>query len=180
MKKILIVWCAAIVFTACTDFDLEDQTIKVIQLPGYVAFANTGGTIAAINRTVAETSTTAQNLRIEVATGSLSDVTVTYSFSGTAVLGTDFTVTTPGGTATATGGTIVIRRNQTPAGTTDFDFVNLGIRAVADGVDDGDKSLTITLVSATNADGKMFAVGRGAPGSTIYLRSASVNFTDVD
>ncbi len=180
MKKIVLMIIAGFALASCTDLDLEDQTIQLIQLPGYVAFANTGGTVTPIDRTVTESSTAVQNLRIEVATGSLSDVTVTYSFSGTAVLGTDFTVTTPGGTATATGGTIVIRRNQTPAGTTDFDFVNLGITAVADGVDDGDKSLTITLESATNADGKTFAVGRGAPGSTIYLKTAKVNFTDVD
>ncbi|MCW5912925.1 MAG: hypothetical protein KIT62_17780 [Cyclobacteriaceae bacterium] len=180
MKRFLILWCAGLMFASCTDLDLEDQTIKLIELPGYVAFANTGGTITPIERTVAETSTAVQNLRIEVATGTLSDVTVTYSFSGNAAFGTDFTVTTPGGTATAAGGTIVIKRNQTPAGTTDFDFVNLGIHAVADGVDDGDKSLTITLESAANADGKTFAVGRGAPGSTIYLKSARVIFTDVD
>jgi len=181
MKKILMILLAGLVFTSCTDLDLEDQTIRLIELPGYVAFANTGGTVTPIDRTIAETATAVQNLRIEVATGTLSDVTVTYSFSGTAVLGADFTVVaTTGGTATATGGTIIIKRNQTPAGTTDFDFVNLGIRAVTDGVDDGDKSLTITLVSATNADGKTFAVGRGAPGSTIYLKTAKVNFTDAD
>jgi len=181
MKKIIILLFAGLVFVSCTDLDLEEQTIRVKELPGYVAFANAGGTITPIDRIVTETSTAVQNLRIEVATGSLSNVTVAYTFSGNAVLGTDFTVvSTAGGTVTASGGTIIIKRNQTPAGTADFDFVNLGIRAVADGVDDGDKSLTITLESATNADGKTFAVGRGAPGSTIYLKSAKITFTDVD
>ena len=62
----------------------------------------------------------------------------------------------------------------------DFDFVNLGVQALTDGVADGDKTLVITLVSAVNADGKEFSVGRGAEGGTIYLRTATINIEDVD
>jgi hypothetical protein len=164
--------------SSCVDFD-DDLNFGLKPIDGYVAFANSGGTVTPIVRNVAET-TGNQNLRIEVATGSLSNVTVTYSFSGTAVFGTDFNVTSPGGTVNTDGGTIVITRNQKPAGVNDFDFVNLGIDPITDGVDDGNKTLVITLISAVNQDGKNFSVGRGAEGSTIYLKEASVNISDVD
>jgi hypothetical protein len=179
MKNITYLILIATVSFSCTDYGLEDNVLKVKQIGSYVAFANTGGTVTPIVRTLTENSAIS-NLRIENATGSLSSITVTYEFSGTAVLGTDFTVTSPGGTATATGGTIVITATNKKTTVNDFAFVNLGIDAITDGVVDGAKTLTVTLVSAVNADGKVFDVGRGAAESTIYLQSAVLNISDIN
>lgn len=179
MKNLTIIYLLALTLVSCTDFELDDLGMGLKTLPGYVAFANSGGTITPIVRNVSETAAI-QNLRIETATGTLSDVTVTYSFSGTAVFGTDFTVTSPGGTANAAGGTILLKKNSKPTGVNDFDFVNLDIDPVTDKVKDGNKTLVITLVSAVNAEGKEFIVGRGAEGGTIYLKEATINMTDVD
>ncbi|MBX2964071.1 MAG: hypothetical protein KF687_16275 [Cyclobacteriaceae bacterium] len=181
MKKIvLIILIMATVLTSCTDFELGDLGFDIKPIGSYVAFANAGGTVTPIVRNISESTTAVQNLRIECATGTLSDITVTYSFSGSAVFGTDFSVVTPGGSATAAGGTILLKRKTDPDGVNDFDFVNLGVQALTDGVADGDKTLVITLVSAVNADGKEFSVGRGAEGGTIYLRTATINIEDVD
>ncbi|MBL7845325.1 MAG: hypothetical protein JNK44_15790 [Cyclobacteriaceae bacterium] len=179
MKKISLFILSISLLASCTDFDIDDLGFKLVPIDSYVAFANAGGAVTPIVRNVSETSAI-QNLRIECPAGSLSDITVTYSFTGSAVFGTDFTVTAPGGTASATGGTIVIKRNKTPGGLADFDFVNLGIDPITDGVVDGNKTLTITLVSAINADGKEFVVGRGVEGATIYLKEAVINISDVD
>jgi len=176
MKKIFALIITIGFFTSCTDLDLEEQKITTIALPGYVAFANAGGTVVPIVLNITEATTATQNLRIECPTGSLSEITVTYTFSGSAVFGTDFTVVSPaGGTSTAAGGTIIIKRNTTTGGVNDFDFANLGIRAALDGVTDGPKQLVVTLVTATDATGKTFAIGRGN-----YMKSATVNIADVN
>ncbi|MFO0507820.1 MAG: hypothetical protein ACK5YS_02995 [bacterium] len=177
MKKIILIIFGFGLLASCTDVNLDEQTIKVKNLDGYVAFANAGGTVVPINLTVAETATAVQNIRIECPTGFTSDITVTYQFSGSAVFGTDFTTTS--GTNTASGGSIILRRNATTGGVNDFDFVNLGIRALTDAVADGTKTLTITLVSASNSE-KSFSIGRGSDGSTIYQKEAIVQFTNVN
>jgi len=180
MKKILIATIISSVLAfSCDDFSMENQGFKLKNLPGYVAFANTGGTITPIVRSLTENSANS-NLRIENATGSTSNITVTYAFSGTAVFGTDFTVTTPGGSANATGGTVVITATNKKSTVLDYAFVNLGIDPITDGTPDGAKTLVVTLVSAVNADGKEFVVGRGAEGSTIYLLSSTINIADVN
>jgi hypothetical protein len=176
MKNIIKLLIVSMFLWSCEGFDLEDQTIVVEELPGYVSFATAGGTVTPIVNNINEGTTATQNLRIECATGTLSDITVNYSFSGSAVLGTDFeVVSTPGGNATSTGGTIILRNNKSPGGVVDFDFVNLPIRTLRDGVKDGSKQLVITLVSAVNADGVTYVVGRGT-----YMLSATINIADVD
>lgn len=179
MKKILILMISSILVFSCDDFSLENQGFSLRKLDGYVAFANAGGTVTPIVRNLTESSPNSV-LRIETATGTLSDITVTYAFSGTAVFGTDFTVSSPGGTVSATGGTILLKKNTKKNGVNDFDFVNLGIDPITDGVTDGAKTLTITLVSAVNADGVEFVVGRGAQGGTIYMLSATINMADIN
>lgn len=174
MKKIILILLISASFSACTDLNLDEQTIKVQNLDGYVAFANSGGTVVPIVLNIRETSTATSNLRIECPTGSLSDITVNYSFSGSATFGSDFTVVaTNGGSANASGGTIVLRRNTTTGGVNDFDFVNLGIRPVLDGVVEGTEQLIVTLTSATDASGKVYTVGRGN-----YMKSATINIAD--
>jgi hypothetical protein len=176
MKKIFALIIIAGFFASCTDLDLEEQKITTIALDGYVSFANAGGTVTPIALNITETTAATQNLRIECPTGSLSEITVTYTFSGSAVFNTDFTVVSPaGGTSTAAGGTIIIKRNTTTGGVNDFDFANLGIKAAADGVADGAKQLVVTLTGATDASGKTYTIGRGT-----YMKSATVNFSDVN
>ncbi|MCB0584793.1 MAG: hypothetical protein KDD06_05625, partial [Phaeodactylibacter sp.] len=63
----------------------------------------------------------------------------------------------------------------------DFDVVNrsnadLEIELLTDDVQDGTKTLTITLVSASNDEGAL-AVGRGG---TDYLKTATIVIEDVD
>jgi hypothetical protein len=174
MKNIILLIFVLGFFASCTDVNLEEQTIKVKNLDGYVAFANSGGTVVPIVVNTRESAATASNLRIECPTGSLSDITVTYAFSGSATFGTDFTVVaTNGGSATASGGTIILRRNTTTGGVNDFDFVNLGIRPLTDGVAEGSEQLVVTLTGATDASGKVYTVGRGT-----YMLSATVNIAD--
>ena len=58
----------------------------------------------------------------------------------------------------------------------DRDQVTLDIEILTDGVVDGTKTLTLTLTSASNAEGNL-AVGRGG---TDFLKSANLEITDVD
>ena len=109
-------------------------------------------------------------MNIECPTGSQSEITVNFAFSGTAVFGTDFNIPN----SSASGGSIVIPHE--PGDILNFNNVDIPINALTDGAVDGDKTLTITLTSASNADGDL-AVGRGG---TDFLKSANVIFKDID
>ncbi|HCM75688.1 MAG TPA: hypothetical protein DIS90_04865 [Cytophagales bacterium] len=172
MKNFIILF-ALISFMSCTDFDIEDQGLILEDLPSYVAFKNDGGTITPIVKNVAENTTSAasRTVTVECPTGTLSDITVSYSFSGSAVYGTDFTIAG----ATAAGGTVIIKQRN--GDNNDFDFGNIVVTLLTDAVADGTKDLIITLTSAVNADGQTFAVGRGG---TDVLRSATFNISNVD
>lgn len=172
MKNLIILF-ALISFMSCTDFDIEDQGIILEDLPSYVAFKNDGGTITPIVRNVSENTTSAasRTVTVECPTGTLSDITVSYTLSGTAVFGSDFTI--PG--ASASGGTMVVKQKNSD--NNDFDFGTIVVTLLTDGVKDGDKTLVITLTSAVNAGGETFAVGRGG---TETLRSATFNIKDID
>jgi hypothetical protein len=178
--QIIYAVLSMMVLSSCTDFELKDLGFALQPIDGYVAFANDGGAITPIEIEMDEDDDEIRELRIECATGTLSDITVAFSFSGSAVLGSDFLVTSAGATVTATGGTILLKKQTDPAGVNDFDFVNLSIQSLTDDLTDGDKTLMITLESAVNADGKVFSVGRGGAGTTVHLKSASIKFVDVD
>ena len=173
MKNIKYIACViALVFIGCdTDYDFEDRGFDLQELPNYVAFnpAGTRVTFPAIDTDEEEGS---EDVSVEIPGGTLSDVTVNYTFAGTAVFGTDFTVAG----ATSTGGTLVIALTTTP--NQDGLPVNgdIVVNLLEDGVVDGDKTLEITIVSASNATGEL-AVGRGG---TDLLRTAVVNISDVD
>ena len=157
-------------FSSCNNYGISDQGFDLKELSGYVAF-NADGTKAVLDPIdVAEDDGTA-SFNIEIPTGSYSDVTVKFTFGGTAVFGTDFNVAN----STSAGGEIIIK--HAPTDFQDFDNVDLDIEILLDGVVDGDKTLVITLESAIGADGTEFAVGRGG---TDYLKSAEVNISDID
>ena len=113
-----------------------------------------------------------EEINIEIPGGTLSDVTVNYTFSGTAVFGEDFTVEG----ATSAGGSLIIELTTVP--NQDGLPINgdILVNLLEDNVVDGDKTLEITIVSASNASGDL-TVGRG--GKDI-LRVAKINIEDVD
>lgn len=175
MKRIFYLFIAVVFMTACVeDFDVTEQVGPIEALPGYVSFNAAGTNNSIDDESIAEGGGDV-TFNIEAPTGSLSDITVNFTFSGTAVFGTDFTVAG----ATSAGGSVVIEHRQSAeqADINDFDNVDLVVSSLTDGVADGSKTLTITLASATGADGTSFNVGRGG---TDQLRSANIDFTDID
>ena len=171
MKHIFNLLLISLLLIGCDEYNyLEDQGLELEELPGYVAFDAPGANVNLADEEVAEDDG-AVTLTVEVPTGSLSDVTVNYEFSGSAVFGTDFTVEG----ATAAGGSVVIVLN--PTNFNDYQNADIDITLLTDDVVDGEKTLTLTLTSAQNADGVQFAVGRGG---TEFLRTANVIIADID
>ena len=168
MKKILNIIAICLILLSCEDFDFADQGFDLEQLPGYVAYATSGGTVEAPVKDVTE-ATASTSFRVENATGSSTDITFSFSFGGDAVFGTDFNVAN----STATGGTLIIKNNTKDVN--DYNFADLKVNILTDGVTDGLKTLTITLISATDGDGNSITVGRGN-----YMKVATVNITDID
>lgn len=172
MKKLAyIAFTFILVMTGCTeDYNLEDNGFVLEELPAYVAF-NPDGTSAVIPPfSVAEGDEL--DISVEVPGGTVSNVTVDYSFSGTAVYGTDFTVDG----ASASGGTLQIVLTTTP--NQDGQPVNgdITVNFLTDDIVDGDKTLVIALTNASNAEGTL-AVGRGG---TEALSNVVVNIADAD
>lgn len=171
MKHIFNLLFIALLLIGCDEYNyLEDQGFEVEELPGYVAFNAPGASAFLDDEEVAEDDGSV-SLSVEVPTGSLSDVTVNYEFSGSAVFGTDFTVEG----ASAAGGSVVIVLDK--ANFTSFQNADIDITLLTDDVVDGQKTLTLTLTSAQNASGDTFAVGRGG---TDLLRTANVIISDID
>lgn len=149
------------------DYEV-DEYFDLEELPGYVAFDADGNSITLEDFSTSEVGDPI-NLTIECPTGTLSDITVNYSVSGDAVLGVDYMIDGLSGTS----GSIVLVTD--PSDNQDNDRVDLVITPLDDGVVDGDKSLTITLTSASNAEGDV-AVGRGG---TDYLKTANITLIDI-
>lgn len=172
MKNIFLLLLTVITLVGCSDEFTIDDVVATEALPPYVAFnpPGTSATIAPVNVNEASGST---DLNVEVPTNNQSNVNVTYTFSGTAVFGEDFTVDG----ADASGGTLTIEHKQT---TNPDDYVadngDITIILLRDGVADGNKSLVVTLTSAANDEGEL-AVGRGG---TDALKSVIVNIADID
>lgn len=167
-KYSIFVFCILFAFSCGNDFVLEDY-YDLEQLPGYVAFNGDGTSVKLDDEMTTEDGGTV-TFEIEVPTGTLSDVTVTYSFGGDAVFGTDFNVEG----ASASGGTAIIKHDVND--NLNRDHADLDIELLTDGVQDGQKTLTITLETASNAAGDL-AVGRG--GKDI-LKTATVIIDDID
>jgi len=175
MKKIkfLILATVAVILSSCSDeFSISDIA-SVEELPAYVAFNPDGTAVTIAPFEVDENDGLLEDINVEIPTGNLSDVTVTYSLSGTAVFGTDYTIDG----ATASGGTLIIEHKQTTDPEDEVaDNEDIPVRVLTDGVADGEKTIIITLVSASNAEGDL-AIGRGG---TDLLRTATVVISDVD
>lgn len=163
---------SSILTTSCTeDYSLDDRGLAVEELPNYVAFEAPGASSSIAPIDAAEDSE-AEEIGVEIPGGTVSDVTVNYSFSGTAVFGEDFTVDG----ATSAGGTVVIELTTVPNQDGLPPNANIVVNFLTDGVEDGDKTLEITLTDASNAEGNI-AVGRAG---TEALTTAVVNIADID
>ena len=176
MKKITYILIASVIFlTGCSeDFVLNDndQGLNVELLEGeYVAFNANGAntTIAAVET---DENGGSVSFNVEIPTGTESDVTVNFVFGGTAVYGTDFTCD---GCSSA-GGSVVITPDDGADPANVIDNVDILIDLLTDDFQDGDKTLDITLTSASNADGEV-SVGRGG---TDLLKTRTINISDID
>ncbi|WP_282123750.1 hypothetical protein [Algibacter mikhailovii] len=169
MKKIAYIILVVLVagFYSCeTDYDADEQGVTLQDLPKYVAFSvsGAGSTIADVD--IDAGSNTGDDVNVEIPGGTLSDVTVNFTFSGTAVYGTDYTVTG----ASSTGGSVTIDYNNTP----NVDGLPFNADIVVEALPGAsDSTLTITLSSASNAEGEI-VVGRAG---TDLLKTVNVNIT---
>ena len=167
--NIIFVLSCLVVMTSCDpDYAVEDY-FDLEELPGYVAFDTDGNGVSLANAAVSEADVSARFF-VENPTGTKSEITVNYNLSGSAIYGTDYTIAG----ATAAGGSVKVKPNSGAVNQTNR--VALPIVILTDGVVDGEKTITITLIDASNAEGNV-AVGRG--GKDI-LRVANVVITDVD
>ncbi len=176
MKKIIYIVLASVIFlTGCSeDFELNDndQGLNVELLEGeYVAFDASGAntTVPAID---AKEGDTGVALNVEIPTGTETDVTINFEFGGTAIFGTDFTCAG----CTSAGGSVVIVPDPGDDPADEIDNTDILIDLLTDQNQDGNKTLTVTLVSASNGQGSV-NVGRGG---TDLLRTQTVNISDID
>lgn len=173
MKKIsyILFTFVAILIGCDNDFEMGDQDLNVDYLPGkYVAFTAPGANTTIDDVTDSEGNTV--ELNIEIPNGTLSNVTVNFTFSGTAIFGTDYTVTN----ATSNGGSVVIIPEPGDDTANLIDNADITVQLLTDGIVDGNKTLQVTLESASNDEGEVL-VGRA--GSDL-LKTATVIIEDVD
>ena len=176
MKKLIYIVCASvIILTGCSDdFELNDndQNLNVQLLNGeYVAYSASGANTTTPPISAKE-GDTGIALNVEIPTGTESDVTVNFEFDGTAVYGVDFTV--PGGSSA--GGSVVVVPDDGSGPANVIDNVDIVVDLLTDDNQDGNKTLVITLSSASNAQGAV-NVGRGG---TDILKSQTISIADVD
>lgn len=177
MKKILILTLISVFAFSCQ----EDAETPDLQLADpFIEFDLNTRLDADDDGVVTVTEGGAYTATVENPFNSLNqDVTVTYSISGDAVFGTDFTIPD----ATAAGGSFVlINRNpddnlddngNPTSARPDFD---LDITFPTDGVTDGDKTLIITITGGTGANGAVFGVRSGLATASVL----TVSITDAD
>ena len=176
MKKLIyIIFASVLILTGCSDdFELNDndQNLNVQLLNGeYVAYSASGANTTTPPISAKE-GDTGIALNVEIPTGTESDVTVNFEFDGTAVYGVDFTV--PGGSSA--GGSVVVVPDDGSGPANVIDNVDIVVDLLTDDNQDGNKTLVITLSSASNAQGAV-NVGRGG---TDILKSQTISIADVD
>lgn len=165
MRKIniLLAMFAVALMTACEDPSGLDHINADLTKGEGKAYVLISG-----NATVAEGSST--DVVISNENPVTENVTVTFSFSGEAQLGTDFTVTSDDVTVTATGGSGEIVFNLTDGGK---DNVTFTVNATADATAESAKAFTIELTGATSKSGDALDLGFNGSG-----KSAVVTITD--
>jgi hypothetical protein len=167
-KLMMFVLVVGFVASCSTDYDVNEY-FDLEELPGYVAFDADGNDVNVSDRSIAEDGGSV-SIAVENPTGTTSDITVNYAISGDAVFGVDYTIAG----ATASGGSLTISSDRGNVAVTYRG--NIVVTALTDDVIDGNKTLTLTLTSASNASGEL-AVGRGGKD---FQRTANVIFEDID
>ncbi len=165
---IIILVCALFIVSCGNEYDTT-EFFDLEELPGYVAFDTDGNNAVIPDATVTEDegSTT---LTVENPTGTMSDITVNYTLAGSAVFGVDYEIDG----ASASGGSIVISSER---GNVNETFrTDINITLLTDDDVDGEKTIVVTLASASNATGDV-AVGRGG---TDFLKTANIVIADID
>jgi len=164
----MIAFVAVMVMSCSTDYDVNEY-FDLEELPGYVAFDASGNDVTVAPREITEDGGSV-DVVVENPTGTESDITVEYALSGDAVWGVDYTIAG----ATEAGGSMTISSDRGDVAVTFRGSIT--VTALTDDVIDGDKTLTLTLTSASNASGSL-AVGRGG---TDFQKTADVIFVDID
>ncbi|MFK8005671.1 MAG: hypothetical protein AB8H03_04840 [Saprospiraceae bacterium] len=164
--KYTLFFFSLIILSSCgSDYATEDY-FELEELPNYVAFGDGTTNNAVLETLVVDEDAATASFIIEAPAGTLSDVNITYDISGTAVAGIDYNIVGAGSITLAVDENDFQNRDQ----------VSLDIEILTDGVVDGTKTLTLTLTSASNAEGTL-AVGRGG---TDFLKSVDLEISDVD
>lgn len=161
MKKFLYTLIVATIIVSCNEFDIEDQGFDLEALPESVSFNGSGDDWNVDDDTSEGSSYT---LEVEAPNGTLSDIVVTYTLSGTATFGTDYTIAG----ATASGGTMTIVHD--PSDIVEFDHGEIVVDVIADAATEDAETIIITLASATRGS-ESVAVGRGG---TDFGKSATL------
>lgn len=169
--KYALFFFGLLVLASCgNEYDIDDN-FDLEELPNYVAFGDGSTNNAILDDVTANEDAVTASFIIEVPAGTLSDVTVDFEYSGSAVEGTNYTI--DGGSNGS--GTIVLETDENDF--LDRDQVDLVINLIDDGVYTKDPfDLVITLVGASNAEGPL-AVGRGG---TDFLKSANLFIKNTD
>lgn len=171
-KTIYLPLILVAILASCTEeYSLEDNGITVEDLPGYVAFSAPGTGIS-INPVETSEDAGTVSLNVEIPTSSPSDVTVNYSFGGSAVYGVDYTVE---GASNAGGQVVILKSTEINLDGLP-DNADIDVQLLTDGVVDGLKTIEVTLVDASNSEGDI-AVGRAG---TDLLKTAVINIADID
>lgn len=164
LYKLIITAFVAFVVTSCsTDYDVNEY-FDLEELPAYVAFDADGNDITVPARSISEDGGSTSVI-VEHPTEIFSDVTVNYSLGGTAVFGVDYTIEG----ATAAGGSMTISSERGDESLTYQG--SFTVTALDNIIVDEDKTVILTLTSASNSEGDI-AIGRGGKE---FQREAIVN-----
>lgn len=165
---IIALVCTLFIVSCGNEYDTTEY-FDLEELPGYVAFDTDGNNISLSDFAVTEDGGSVA-VTVENPTGTMSDITVNYTLSGSAVYGVDYEISG----ASASGGSVVISSDRGNFNETYRADINITL--LTDDVVDGEKTITLTLASASNSDGDL-AVGRGG---TDLLKTANVVIADID
>lgn len=163
---IIVLVCTLFIVSCGNEYDTTEY-FDLEELPGYVAFDADGNSITVADKSIGEAGSSAE-VEVEHPTETLSDVTVNYTLGGTAVFGVDYTIEG----ATAAGGSVTISSDRGDVAETYRGTIT--VTAIDNATADGDKTVVLTLASASNSEGDI-AVGRGGKD---FQRVANVNIVD--
>ena len=155
MKNKIFLFClmvfGVLAMPSCTYDSFEEESILgEIPNSSEAAFVRFDNSVSTVDATELDGSA---SVRVEFIFPIETDVTVNYTYSGTAVEGTDFTI--DGGSGGS--GSITVAHD---AASLTSNSADLTLNLLTDDTIDGMKDLTVTLTSASAADGTPINVGQ--------------------